>query len=72
MIRRFTIHILAIIAVTPGIFDLPREQNAMIICTERTNKNIWSCNPENVLICVFPDHSVQRGDHEARRLQQHC
>ena len=61
MIRKFTLHILAITAVTPDIFDLPQEQNAMIICIERTDKNIWSCKPENVLICVFPAHSVQRG-----------
>ena len=37
MIKRYVIHILAITAIKEDTFDLPPENNAMIICTNRSN-----------------------------------
>lgn len=55
MERKRTIHILAITAVNGETFDLPKEQNAIIVCTGRENKFIYQCLPENILVIDFPD-----------------
>lgn len=54
-IKKYIIHILAIRAVDAETFDLPIEQNAIIVCTNRENKFINMCKPENILIMNFPD-----------------
>jgi len=55
MIKKYTIHILAIRAIDAETFDLPKEQNAIIVCTDRDNKFIYNCLPQNILIINFPD-----------------
>ncbi len=55
MEKKYTIHILAIRAIDSATFDLPQEQNAIIVCTGRENKYINMCLPENRLIMRFPD-----------------
>ncbi len=55
MEKKYTIHILAITAIKNETFDLPKEQNAIIVCTDRENKFIHSCLPENILVINFPD-----------------
>lgn len=55
MLKKYTIHILAITAIKGETFDLPREQNAVIVCSERENDHIYECLRENVLVLNFPD-----------------
>ena len=55
ILKRYVIHILAVSAISPDTFDLPEEQYALILCTERTNRYL---NPERVLhkiVIPFPD-----------------
>lgn len=55
-IKKYVIHILAITAIDAETFDLPMEQNAIIVCTNRDNKYIYDiCRPENILIINFTD-----------------
>ena len=54
-LRKYVIHILAIGAINCDTFDLPPEQNAIIVCTDRDNKYLSLCLPENILIINFPD-----------------
>lgn len=54
-IKKYTIHILAIRAINRETFDLDQEKNAVIVCTNRDNKFIYECKPENILIMNFPD-----------------
>ena len=53
--KKYVIHILAIGAINYDTFDLPPAQNAIIVCTDRDNKYINLCLPENTLIINFPD-----------------
>ena len=55
MEKKRTIHILAITAINNETFDMPQENNAIIICTNRINRFIFQCLPENILILDFPD-----------------
>ena len=54
-IKKYVIHILAITAIDAETFDLPIKQNAIIVCTNRNNKFIYKCKPENILIINFSD-----------------
>ena len=54
-LKKYTLHILAIRAIDSETFDLPPEQNAVIVCTDRSNPCIDLCLPENILILNFPD-----------------
>lgn len=54
-IKKYVIHILAITAIDAETFDLPINQNAIIVCTNRDNKFIYKCNPENILVMNFSD-----------------
>ncbi len=54
-IKPYVIHILAVPALSSDNFDLPSESNAVIICTNRTNRFIESLPQENTLIIDFPD-----------------
>ena len=58
--KKYTIHILAVKAVDHETFDLPPEQNAVIVCTEHDNPYIRGCLPENVLVIDFPDVRGER------------
>jgi len=53
--KKYTIHILSVTAINCETFDLPQEQNAVIVCTERINRFVYTCKPENILILNFPD-----------------
>ena len=55
-IKKYTIHILAVPALQPGVFDLPPERNAVIICTGRTNSYIDNYIKKNKLVLNFPDY----------------
>ncbi len=55
MEKKYTLHILAIRAINADTFDLPIEQNAIIVCTNRDNIFINQCLPQNTLIMNFPD-----------------
>ena len=55
MKKKHTIHILGIKAVNGDTFDLPDEQNAIILCTDTNGKEIYGCLPENILNINFPD-----------------
>ena len=55
MIKKYKIHILAVTAINGETFDLPTEQNAIIVCCERINEYVYKCRPENTLILNFPD-----------------
>lgn len=59
-LKKYVIHILAIRAIDEGTFDLPPKQNAIIVCTDRDNKYINLCLPENILIINFPDVEDER------------
>ena len=59
-LKKYTVHILAITAVNAETFDLPPKQNAIIVCTNRYNKFIYACKPENILIIDFPDVEDKR------------
>lgn len=58
LIKKYTIHILAITAFNPKYyelpFDLPDERNAIIVCTRRENKFIKNYKG-NKLVIGFPD-----------------
>lgn len=54
-LKTYTIHILAIRAIDVETFDLPTEQNAIIVCTYCDNLFIYAFKPENILIMDFPD-----------------
>ena len=60
MIKRYVIHILAITAIKEDTFDLPPENNAMIICTNRSNPYIRILSKENILVSDFPDVEDKR------------
>ena len=54
--RPYTIHILGIRAVSADVFDLPPEQNAVIVCTDVRNHYIDEIlDPGLVLRTVFRD-----------------
>ena len=54
-IRKYTIHILAITAFKPGIFDLPPQRNAIILCTNRENRYLKYQVKQNKLTLNFLD-----------------
>ena len=53
--KKYTIHILAISAIDHETFDLPPEQNAVILCTSHDNPYVRAYLPENVLSLDFSD-----------------
>ena len=55
MKKKHTIHILGIKAVNGDTFDLPDEQNAIIICTDIGERQIHGCLSENILKIDCPD-----------------
>ena len=55
MEKKYAIHILAVSAINGETFDLPQEQNAIIVCTDEENEHIYQCLSENILIINFPD-----------------
>ena len=54
-IKKHLIHILAITAIEPDLFEQPYSQNAVIVCTERENRFISSGILTHVLILPFSD-----------------
>ena len=54
-IKPYVIHILAVPALTRDVFDLPPENTAVILCTDRTNRYIRELPEENTLTVSFPD-----------------
>ena len=60
MEKKYAIHILAITAIDGETFDLPQKKNAIIVCTDRENKYVNLCLPENILIINFPDVENKR------------
>lgn len=58
--KPYAIHILAINAIDEETFYLPAEQNAIIVCTNRSNRFIYACRPENILIMDFLDVEDKR------------
>lgn len=55
MEKKYVIHILAITAIDAQTFDLPKEQNAIIVCTNRINKYVFKCELKNILLLNFTD-----------------
>lgn len=54
-IRKYTIHILPVTAFKPGIFDLPPERNAIIVCTNRENEYLTRDVKSKILFLNFLD-----------------
>ena len=54
-LKRYVIHILPVPAVSPDVFDLPMEQNALISCTDRTNRYLDGDGIIHKLVIPFPD-----------------
>lgn len=55
VLKRYVIHILAVPAINADAFDLPMEQNALILCCDRTNRYIEGNNIKNKLVLPFSD-----------------
>lgn len=60
-IKKYTIHILAIPAIKPEIFDIPVSKCAIIACTERDNENL-KLFPDNQR-CIMPFADVEDPDY---------
>jgi len=60
-IKKYTIHILAITAIAPEVFDIPMSRCAIIVCTDRGNKYL-GLFPERQ-ICVMPFIDVEDAVH---------
>lgn len=57
-IKRYTIHILAIPAITPEVFDVPIRKCAIIACTNRDNKYLKLFTPKQRCIMPFADLEI--------------
>ena len=63
-VKKYTIHILAITAFNPKLyelpFDLPQERNAVIICTDRKNEYLqnYTGNKLDIAFYDVEDSSV--------------
>ena len=68
--NKYVIHILPVSAVDGETFDLPKEQNAIIVCTSHNNKYVYQCYRENVLNVDFPD--VQNANYTAAFNRTHA
>lgn len=68
--RKFVIHILALKAVNAETFDLPENQNAIIVCTICDNPYVNLCLPENTLIIDF--HDTVEKKHPQRFTRNHA
>ena len=54
-IKKYTIHILAIPAIKPEVFDIPLCQCAIIACTERDNENLKLFPDKQRCVMPFAD-----------------
>ena len=59
-LKPYIIHILPVPAVSPDAFDLPMEQNALISCTDRSNRFLESGAILHKLILPFPDAEIAK------------
>ena len=55
VLRRFVIHIMGVPGIKADFFDLPMEQNALIVCTNRSNPFIDGKSIIHKLIIPFAD-----------------
>ena len=55
-IKPYVIHIMAIPGICGDIIDLPKECNAIIVCTERWNENVRLFDEGNRLLLTFLDY----------------
>ena len=53
--KKYAIHILPVPAIEADAFELPMEKNALISCTERTNRFLSGDDISYKLILPFPD-----------------
>ena len=63
-IKKYTIHILAIPAITPEVFDIPIRKCAIIACTNRDNKHLKLFPPKQRCIMPFADLEIP-GDYRS-------
>ena len=57
-IKRYTIHILVIPAITTEVFDIPIRKCAIIACTNRDNKYLKLFPPKQRCIMPFADLEI--------------
>ncbi len=60
VIKKYAIHILALPAINMDSFDLPMEQNALIVCTDRSNSFIEGDTILYKLILPFEDVEIPK------------
>lgn len=55
-LKKYVIHVLSVAAIREDTFDLPQQQNAIVVCTHlNQNSRVKSILPQNKLILDFPD-----------------
>ena len=57
-IKKYTIHILALPAIRPEVFDIPLSRCAIIVCTDRENKYLDLFPPHQRCIVPFADVEI--------------
>lgn len=57
-IKKYTIHILALQAIKPEVFDIPLRRCAIIACTERDNEYLKLFPPQQRCIVPFADVEI--------------
>ena len=57
-IKKYTIHILALPAIRPEVFDIPLSRCAIIACTERENEYLELFPPQQRCVVPFADVEI--------------